>query len=159
MIRRPPRSTLFPYTTLFRSPRQGVLRRDPPRRPARRLFPRLAQGEAHRVQRPHHSRSRIVSKLGVAETVPGRRVGFVFVFHSHRSKRRGGTRDSAHSARGHDGGDQLERSAISPLHVHLLASRANVQAGVEHASGIRDHDAEAMAEHVHTRRASVAHQR
>src|SRR2546427_5272235 len=24
MIRRPPRSTLFPYTTLFRSPRRGV---------------------------------------------------------------------------------------------------------------------------------------
>src|SRR3712207_7238639 len=24
MIRRPPRSTLFPYTTLFRSPRPGV---------------------------------------------------------------------------------------------------------------------------------------
>src|SRR5471030_1922153 len=24
MIRRPPRSTLFPYTTLFRSPRSGV---------------------------------------------------------------------------------------------------------------------------------------
>src|SRR2546428_981688 len=24
MIRRPPRSTLFPYTTLFRSPRDGV---------------------------------------------------------------------------------------------------------------------------------------
>src|SRR5260221_10979962 len=30
MIRRPPRSTLFPYTTLFRSPRLEV--------PARRLF-------------------------------------------------------------------------------------------------------------------------
>src|SRR5215213_12022701 len=29
MIRRPPRSTLFPYTTLFRSPRGGRL----PRRP------------------------------------------------------------------------------------------------------------------------------
>src|SRR2546425_6545159 len=30
MIRRPPRSTLFPYTTLFRSPRHGavVLRRE-----------------------------------------------------------------------------------------------------------------------------------
>src|SRR5690554_7517868 len=28
MIRRPPRSTLFPYTTLFRSPRPGVPRRD-----------------------------------------------------------------------------------------------------------------------------------
>src|SRR2546427_8659152 len=27
MIRRPPRSTLFPYTTLFRSRGQGVLRR------------------------------------------------------------------------------------------------------------------------------------
>src|SRR3712207_9302899 len=26
MIRRPPRSTLFPYTTLFRSPRHGVAR-------------------------------------------------------------------------------------------------------------------------------------
>src|SRR5215467_15773609 len=26
MIRRPPRSTLFPYTTLFRSPRQSRLR-------------------------------------------------------------------------------------------------------------------------------------
>src|SRR3712207_6962707 len=26
MIRRPPRSTLFPYTTLFRSPRRGHVR-------------------------------------------------------------------------------------------------------------------------------------
>src|SRR5439155_16741859 len=30
MIRRPPRSTLFPYTTLFRSIRGGVRRDDPP---------------------------------------------------------------------------------------------------------------------------------
>src|SRR5438067_8890589 len=29
MIRRPPRSTLFPYTTLFRSVRQAALARDP----------------------------------------------------------------------------------------------------------------------------------
>src|SRR2546427_7100799 len=36
MIRRPPRSTLFPYTTLFRSP-HGV-RRDPPQ------VPRLLHG-------------------------------------------------------------------------------------------------------------------
>src|SRR2546429_1614858 len=28
MIRRPPRSTLFPYTTLFRSHRRGVVHRD-----------------------------------------------------------------------------------------------------------------------------------
>src|SRR5256885_10589654 len=38
MIRRPPRSTLFPYTTLFRSERDGHLRRVPgrPRRGAGR---------------------------------------------------------------------------------------------------------------------------
>src|SRR2546426_3506666 len=46
MIRRPPRSTLFPYTTLFRSPRRGPRRcprerpgqgrgLDPPSRPPR----------------------------------------------------------------------------------------------------------------------------
>src|SRR5258708_26577763 len=33
MIRRPPRSTLFPYTTLFRSPTVGRGRCAPPRRP------------------------------------------------------------------------------------------------------------------------------
>src|SRR3712207_9353557 len=31
MIRRPPRSTLFPYTTLFRSPLHRLVRRDPRR--------------------------------------------------------------------------------------------------------------------------------
>src|SRR2546428_5522936 len=31
MIRRPPRSTLFPYTTLFRSQRRGRPRAHPPR--------------------------------------------------------------------------------------------------------------------------------
>src|SRR3712207_7314786 len=44
MIRRPPRSTLFPYTTLFRS----VPVREPPRgvRPARRAgAPEPAQGQ------------------------------------------------------------------------------------------------------------------
>src|SRR5258708_14966977 len=35
MIRRPPRSTLFPYTTLFRSARRGALRCVPPCRAAR----------------------------------------------------------------------------------------------------------------------------
>src|SRR3712207_8371913 len=37
MIRRPPRSTLFPYTTLFRSPRAA-----PPQRPDRRFGRRSA---------------------------------------------------------------------------------------------------------------------
>src|SRR5256885_8093057 len=50
MIRRPPRSTLFPYTTLFRSPRP----RPPARhhRPGRRT-PQQAEGPGHPlVRRP-----------------------------------------------------------------------------------------------------------
>src|SRR2546422_9527516 len=35
MIRRPPRSTLFPYTTLSRSPRRGVDDPEPPPPPVR----------------------------------------------------------------------------------------------------------------------------
>src|SRR2546425_7627998 len=47
MIRRPPRSTLFPYTTLFRSGRRG--RHARPSRPAGRARP-CAGG--HRRRRP-----------------------------------------------------------------------------------------------------------
>src|SRR6266487_6579520 len=46
MIRRPPRSTLFPYTTLFRSARHGAAF---DRSAARR--PRLLRGRAHRQPR------------------------------------------------------------------------------------------------------------
>src|SRR2546430_12030283 len=46
MIRRPPRSTLFPYTTLFRSHDEGPGEIELPRRPAR-----LA---AQRARVPHH---------------------------------------------------------------------------------------------------------
>src|SRR3712207_7339375 len=74
MIRRPPRSTLFPYTTLFRSrerdlARHGVLRslgdRDPPRqrrgmardeRGGRRLRVDVAR-VGHRELRQHRVRS------------------------------------------------------------------------------------------------------
>src|SRR3712207_8865114 len=41
MIRRPPRSTLFPYTTLFRS-RPAPLSPDPPQRPPARARRRAA---------------------------------------------------------------------------------------------------------------------
>src|SRR5207342_3770858 len=44
MIRRPPRSTLFPYTTLFRS------RRGRARRSARRCDSRGAEGDRHRSE-------------------------------------------------------------------------------------------------------------
>src|SRR5258708_18206968 len=47
MIRRPPRSTLFPYTTLFRSPRL-------PRTEA--VPPRLARAAPSRMWSPDHGR-------------------------------------------------------------------------------------------------------
>src|SRR3712207_7455516 len=43
MIRRPPRSTLFPYTTLFRSERAQRPRQPPARGPARRSSDHLVQ--------------------------------------------------------------------------------------------------------------------
>src|SRR3712207_9413122 len=58
MIRRPPRSTLFPYTTLFRSrAREAHPRAHPPVRPARVVGPagpgQLPRG-GHRVPQPPH---------------------------------------------------------------------------------------------------------
>src|SRR5687768_18348055 len=50
MIRRPPRSTLFPYTTLFRSPagEDGVAQRVPPiGLQARRLLDAVHRSEEH----------------------------------------------------------------------------------------------------------------
>src|SRR3712207_8101197 len=65
MIRRPPRSTLFPYTTLFRSPQPhphaGGQRRDhaPPRRgpgqAEQELGPEVGEDD-HRVERPQELR-------------------------------------------------------------------------------------------------------
>src|SRR6478672_8675762 len=58
MIRRPPRSTLFPYTTLFRSRR---------RRPARRTAccpcPRTARGRSEEHTSELQSRSDLVCRL------------------------------------------------------------------------------------------------
>src|SRR3712207_8861744 len=56
MIRRPPRSTLFPYTTLFRSPRDAASDvpldpRAPDRRPARAAAARRARHRARRAGR------------------------------------------------------------------------------------------------------------
>src|SRR2546425_7469739 len=57
MIRRPPRSTLFPYTTLFRSPRGGCRRSSPPRRPRRTPPPAPARHapSGPRASRPSRS--------------------------------------------------------------------------------------------------------
>src|SRR5256885_9061436 len=51
MIRRPPRSTLFPYTTLFRSPNQPHHRR--PELERRADSPRLRRGGARRRRGGH----------------------------------------------------------------------------------------------------------
>src|SRR2546426_7359605 len=52
MIRRPPRSTLFPYTTLFRSSRGRSLRRRHPQDAA----PERARSVGHRRRRHHAAR-------------------------------------------------------------------------------------------------------
>src|SRR5205085_9463355 len=49
MIRRPPRSTLFPYTTLFRSPGPGIrLQR------RQRVLTEFARANARRLRAPCH---------------------------------------------------------------------------------------------------------
>src|SRR5688572_18170222 len=65
MIRRPPRSTLFPYTTLFRSRRRRrrVVRRPRPRgRHARRAHARDDEGSGRGPQNTHR---------GAPRTAPG----------------------------------------------------------------------------------------
>src|SRR5436309_9463375 len=58
MIRRPPRSTLFPYTTLFRSQSCGALHEGEPPFPAVRLLrdghedPRRVRAEVRNGERP-----------------------------------------------------------------------------------------------------------
>src|SRR6266496_4988885 len=59
VIRRPPRSTLFPYTTLFRSPRAGPPRRCPGRWPARRRGCRRSEEHTSELQ----SRRDLVCRL------------------------------------------------------------------------------------------------
>src|SRR2546430_5264855 len=60
MIRRPPRSTLFPYTTLFRSERGGAGARHQPRH-APPLGPRRARSEEHTSEL--QSQSNLVCRL------------------------------------------------------------------------------------------------
>src|SRR2546428_2403677 len=55
MIRRPPRSTLFPYTTLFRSPRD----RDPLALAPRKLDPPLPHQRRVALRQPLHELVRV----------------------------------------------------------------------------------------------------
>src|SRR3712207_7525490 len=54
MIRRPPRSTLFPYTTLFRSPGLRAGRRVRPAAPDVRQADRRAPGDRVQARRDGH---------------------------------------------------------------------------------------------------------
>src|SRR3712207_7722484 len=60
MIRRPPRSTLFPYTTLFRSERHVE----------RVLVVRLADDPASAVRRPERVRRRVAVERHDARATP-----------------------------------------------------------------------------------------
>src|SRR2546429_6416027 len=95
MIRRPPRSTLFPYTTLFRSlhargdPRpdrgllsaaQGISRAEAPVRPGRAhresLVPPLPQAvRPGTLRRALESRNAVVDELNVSGLEPGVELG------------------------------------------------------------------------------------
>src|SRR2546429_6870550 len=73
MIRRPPRSTLFPYTTLFRSPQRGLVQEQQPRPAHERaahgqhllLAPRERAGELPAaLQQPDRKSTRLNSSHG-----------------------------------------------------------------------------------------------
>src|SRR2546427_3508866 len=64
MIRRPPRSTLFPYTTLFRSQRRGADRPGEPGPPPRRRVVRL---HLHRRRRDERRAGRFRSEEHTSE--------------------------------------------------------------------------------------------
>src|SRR5438132_8901752 len=62
MIRRPPRSTLFPYTTLFRSRVLGL------EAPLAQLDPRCAGGQRH-IEAVIHEQDRKSTRLNSSHTV------------------------------------------------------------------------------------------
>src|SRR5947209_20225031 len=62
MIRRPPRSTLFPYTTLFRSGRRGRRGR-PPSAAGRRAWPRAPRARSEEHTSELQSRQYLVCRL------------------------------------------------------------------------------------------------
>src|SRR2546429_8284740 len=89
MIRRPPRSTLFPYTTLFRSPAARDRRRHGVPRPAARHRDRLALRAGHGVPVFSRRQQRCVQRperAGGLDALAGRR----------RPRRPGGRRFHPH---------------------------------------------------------------
>src|SRR3712207_8836515 len=94
MIRRPPRSTLFPYTTLFRSGRRAVaaeefqsefcillpwVRRPPSSSSMTRSTPATARSEEHTSEL--QSRQYLVCRLLLEKTNPGKPRARAFCSH------------------------------------------------------------------------------
>src|SRR3712207_7918878 len=85
MIRRPPRSTLFPYTTLFRSVRLGVAH-DP------------AQGQDVRLRDVSHEVRDVVVRGSADELLRAARLDDLAVAHDHDVVDRKSTRlNSSHA--------------------------------------------------------------
>src|SRR3712207_8861585 len=84
MIRRPPRSTLFPYTTLFRSTRILVVHiREPEVNNALGGSPQLSTGSAQCVKTPDSTPQR--ASGGLPEAGPGAGHPLLAARYPHRS--------------------------------------------------------------------------
>src|SRR6266576_48503 len=115
MIRRPPRSTLFPYTTLFRSPAdRGAAR---PRAVRRRGDARRAAGRSEEHTSELQSRRELVCRLLLEKKKQGERQRVEL---QHKTKRANAVAE--HRSPDH-ASDDLQRS-LSPLG---LAAPAAVQ--------------------------------
>src|SRR2546430_13748306 len=69
MIRRPPRSTLFPYTTLFRSIHHGAHRARADLQPRRREAARTRDGRSEEHTSELQSQSNLVCRLLLAKKI------------------------------------------------------------------------------------------
>ena len=81
MIRRPPRSTLFPYTTLFRSTKNGVVSGEALEKSAEGAMQRCRISQAKgQSQKRYRRRTAAEQKKRCAETKKFRKRGFLLYF-------------------------------------------------------------------------------
>src|SRR5260370_17925761 len=99
MIRRPPRSTLFPYTTLFRSCHDCLtparLRRPPSCRPPARIACGLPRSEEHTPEPQSHLNS--ICRL-LLEKKPGRTTEWTAAFPSAKTANNEAPSDIPHNS-------------------------------------------------------------
>src|SRR6266581_479095 len=119
MIRRPPRSTLFPYTTLFRSPHRPARAGRAGRRPRRRGRDRGSEEHTSELQSPVHLVCRLLleKKKGVGagrDRASGEVAARDFV-------RR--VRDALHYALEQEGGCLIQLAQLCVLFFFLMIRR------------------------------------